>query len=49
MAGTGWQSRRGQDQPINTSPRQREEIFHLKDAAGVRMDGDTLLMDREQV
>ena len=41
-AGKGW------DCAINTSPGRREELFKLKDAAGVRMDGDKLAMGIER-
>lgn len=41
-AGKGW------DHAINTSLGRGEELFKLKDAAGVRMDGDKLAVDMER-
>ena len=41
-AGKGWYH------AINTSPGRGEELLKLKDAAGLRMDGDKLAMDTER-
>lgn len=41
--------REGMGSAYKYIPGNREEIFQLKNAAAVRMDGDKLLMDREQV